>query len=70
MDLNQYLKSPDAPTLTALSDKVGISKGRLSQLRDSDDWPPKLAMLVEKHTGGMVDAAKISKTVAQARQTA
>lgn len=47
---------------------MGISKGRLSQLRDSTDWPPELAMTAEEKTNGALDAAELSPVIAKARQ--
>lgn len=55
-------------SLTDLSIKLKVSKGRLSQLRDATDWPPELAMRVEEETGGAVDAAALSPTIARARK--
>lgn len=68
MTLDTYLASSGAKSLTALSAAVGISKGRLSQLRNSTDWPPEVAMKVEKATDGALDAGVLSPVVAQARE--
>lgn len=68
MKLDDYLKLAASPSLTELSEKVGISKSRLSQLRNSMDWPPELAMLVEEHTHGALDASALSPVIAKARQ--
>lgn len=68
MKLDDYLKLEASPSLTELSEKMGVSKGRLSQLRDSTDWPPELAMTAEEQTGGALDAATLSPVVAKARQ--
>ncbi len=68
MTLSTYLKSPDALSLTELSLKLDVSKGRLSQLRDKTDWPPDLAMKAEQATEGALDAGSLSPTVARARQ--
>lgn len=65
--LDTYLGSPDAMKLTALAEAVGISKGRLSQLRDKTDWPPMLALAVERETGHAIDAAALSPVIAAAR---
>ena len=70
MTLDQYLERPDAKSLTALSVEIGISKGRLSQLRNALDWPPELAMKVETATDGELSASVLSPIVAQARQAA
>lgn len=70
MTLSQYLEREGAPSLTDLSVKLGISKGRLSQLRDSVEWPPELALEAEKQTDGALDAAALSPIIARARQAA
>lgn len=67
MTLDKYLAGSGAKSLTALSVDVGISKSRLSQLRNATDWPPELAMKVEAATGGALDAGALSSIVAQAR---
>lgn len=67
MTLDTYLSTGSAKTLTALSAEVGISKGRLSQLRNSTDWPPELAMKIEAATGGSLNASVLSSVIAQAR---
>lgn len=68
--LSDYLASEGAMSLTALSAAVGVSKARLSQLRDSREWPGDLALNVERETGGLVDASTLSPTVARARGVA
>jgi hypothetical protein len=70
MTLSEYLDREDAPSLTDLSAKLGISKGRLSQLRSESDWPADLALKVEKETGGLLNASALSSIVARARQDA
>jgi DNA-binding transcriptional regulator YdaS (Cro superfamily) len=67
MTLDTYLSRPDAKQLTALALEVGISKSRLSQLRNSTDWPPDLALKIEGATGGVLDASRLSRVVALAR---
>lgn len=67
MNLDAYLSQPDAKTLTALSIEIGISKGRLSQLRTATNWPPELALKVETATDGQVSASVLSPVIAQAR---
>ncbi len=57
-------------TLADLGAAIGVSKGRLSQLRGKTDWPPELAMKAEKATGGILDASKLSSVVREARRTA
>jgi DNA-binding transcriptional regulator YdaS (Cro superfamily) len=67
MTLDAYLKQPEAPSLTALSAAIGVSK---SQLRSDDKWPPELALAVERATGGALDASDLSPVVAEARTSA
>lgn len=67
MTLSDYLNAPGAKTLTALSLEVGVSKGRLSQLRDLTEWPPELALKIEKATDSALNATDLSKVVADAR---
>lgn len=55
--------------LTQLSAKLGVSKGRLSQLQDSLDWPPELALKVEAATDGVISASAVCPVVAKARDT-
>lgn len=68
MTLDTYLSTEGAKSLTALSAEIGISKGRLSQLRNATEWPPELALKVEEATQGKLDASALSKVVAMARQ--
>lgn len=68
MTLDAYLKQAGAVSLTELSGAIGISKGRLSQLRNATEWPPELALKVEDATQGQLDAALLSSVVAKARQ--
>ncbi len=55
-------------SLTDLSARLSISKGRLSQLRDATDWPPDLALRAEEETSGAIDAADLSPVIARARK--
>lgn len=69
MTLDTYLGREGAMSLTALAAELGVSKGRLSQLRKSTDWPAELALAVESKTGGALNASVLSPTIAKARQT-
>lgn len=69
MTLDAYLKRDGAKSLTDLSAEIGVSKGRLSQLREATDWPPELAMKVEEATGGELSASALSPIIARARQS-
>ncbi len=66
--LADYLSTPNAPTLTDLSARCGVTPGRLSQLRDDLDWPPEIALKVEEQTDGALDAARLSPLIARARK--
>jgi DNA-binding transcriptional regulator YdaS (Cro superfamily) len=68
MTFKDYLEKPDALSLTELSNKVGVSKSRLSQLRNSTNWPGLLALDIERATNGLIDAAKLSPVIKQARE--
>ncbi len=65
--LDTYLRRDGSKSLTAIAEEIGISKGRLSQLRVRTDWPPALALKVEEATGGAVDAGAICPVIGQAR---
>ena len=67
MILDAYLRRDDAPSLTDLAEKVGVSKARLSQLRGKTEVPPDMALKLEKATGGILDAASLSPIIADAR---
>ena len=68
--LDEYLNRDGAISLTDLSAKIGLSKGRLSQLRKEADWPPDIALKVETETGGALDASFLSTIIARARKDA
>lgn len=70
MTLSKYLAGEGALSLTDLSVKLGVSKGRLSQLRDDINWPPELALKAEEETRGALNAGQLSPIVARARQAA
>jgi transcriptional regulator with XRE-family HTH domain len=69
MTLDAYLRRPEAMSLTQLAAEIGVSKGRLSQLRNSTDWPAELALSAESKTGGALNASVLCPLVAKARQT-
>lgn len=70
MTLDTYLSRKGAKSLTALALEIGISKGRLSQLRNSLEWPPELALEIERATDGALCASQLSHVVAKAREAA
>lgn len=67
MTLDQYLRRDDAKSLTELSALIGVSKGRLSQLRREKAWPAELALKIEEATSGVISANDLSDVIARAR---
>jgi DNA-binding transcriptional regulator YdaS (Cro superfamily) len=67
MTLDAYFKQPDAKSLTDLAAAIGVSKGRLSQIRGGERCPPELALRIETATSGAVSASALSHIIAQAR---
>lgn len=70
LSLSQFLDTAGAPSLTDLAEKIGISKGRLSQLKSETDWPPDIALKIEAATNGAIDASAVSTIIQRARQAA
>ena len=69
MTLTEYLKKSDSLTASQLASSLGVSAGRITQLKaDGADWPAHLAMDAEKITEGALDAAKLSSAVKRARK--
>lgn len=66
MTLDAYLNRTEN-TATELAKAIGVSKGRLSQIRGGEPCPPALALRIEAATGGAVSASKLSVIIAQAR---
>lgn len=67
--LSEYLEGKGAAS--DLSAKLGISRARISQLKDkAGEWPPELALAAEEKTGGVLDAAELSSIIARARWAA
>jgi plasmid maintenance system antidote protein VapI len=70
MTLTEYLKR-EGLSLQTFGEKVGVSKGRLSQLNNPGaDWPADLALRVETETNGEIDAGELSSIIARARPAA
>lgn len=67
MTLDKYFKKPGSMNLTTMAKRLDYTKGRLSQLRFSNDMPPKIALQIEKLTDGELDASKLSKVIKEAR---
>ena len=70
MTLASYFKRRDAMSASALAAKIGVSKARVSQLRDSRELPPELALAVERATDGAISASDLSPVIAEARRAA
>jgi DNA-binding transcriptional regulator YdaS (Cro superfamily) len=70
MDFETYLKSSEALKPKELCARLGVSKGRLSQLRNGAEWPAHLALAAEEATDGQLDASLLSSIVEKARRTA
>ena len=69
MTLSQYLEADGSLSRNDLCAKLGITKGRLSQLKDAD-WPPDLALKAETETAGALNASDLSPIIARARKDA
>ena len=68
MTLSTYFERPEAMNASQLAAAIGISKGRMSQLKDKP-WPPELALVAERVTQGALDAGALSPVIAEARRT-
>ena len=66
MNLDQYLDDTGL-SRSEFAKRLGVSPGRLSQLRGKP-WPPELALTLESVTGGKVSACSVSPVIAAARQ--
>lgn len=66
MTLDAYLNEPGNKA-SDLAKAIGISSGRLSQIRGGDPCPPELALKIEAATGGRVSASVLSHVIALAR---
>ena len=65
--LDDYLRRKDAKRVTELSQELGVTAGRISQLRNATEWPPELALKIEAATNGFLSASKLSQVIAAAR---
>lgn len=57
-------------TLEAFAREFGKSKGHLCQIENDNRAPVKLALAIEAHSNGLVDAATLNEDVANARRVA
>ena len=67
--IKSYFDRPGSLKRAEVCEAMNITQGRLSQLRDSVDWPPELALKMESVTRGAINASDISPLVAKARAT-
>lgn len=65
--LDDYLRRKGSKKLTQLAVELGVTPGRVSQLRNETSWPPELALKIEKATDNFLDASKLSNVIATAR---
>jgi len=68
--LDDYLRRKGAKRVTDLSLELDVTPGRVSQLRHETAWPPGLALKIERATDGYLDASKLSRVIAEARNAA
>ena len=68
MRLDEYLER-EGLTRAAMAERLGITAGRLSQLRNAE-WPVSLALRLERETGGEVRAETVCALVQQIRARA
>ena len=66
MTLDAYLNQPGKKA-SDLAKAIGISKGRLSQIRTAGSCPPDIALKIEAATAKAVSASTLSHTIALAR---
>lgn len=66
MTLDAYLKQPDIRARD-LAAAIGVTGGRLSQIRSGGNCPPELALKIESATDGAVSASALSHVIALAR---
>lgn len=66
MDLATYLNQPGNKA-SDLARAIGVSDGRLSQIKTGEPCPPELALKIEAATKGAVSASALSHVIALAR---
>jgi DNA-binding transcriptional regulator YdaS (Cro superfamily) len=66
MTLDAYLNQPGNKA-SDLARAIGVSQGRLSQIRGGAKCPPELALKIESATDGVVSASALSHIIALAR---
>ncbi len=66
MTLAAYLNQPGNKA-GDLARAIGVSDGRLSQIKGGEPCPPELALKIEAATKGVVSASALSHVIALAR---
>lgn len=69
MTLSDY-RTANGLTLEALAAQLGKSKSHLCEIEKTSKASAKLAMAIERLTGGLVDAATLNDEIADARRAA
>jgi transcriptional regulator with XRE-family HTH domain len=69
MTLSEWRKQ-EGLSLDALASKLDKSKGHLSAVENEGYATARLALDIEKLTGGLVDAATLNPEIAEARKAA
>lgn len=69
MTVSEYRASLDK-TLETLAAELGISKSYLCEIEGANRAPTKVALRIEAHSNGLVNAASLNADVAAARQAA
>lgn len=54
--------------MEAFGARIGRSKGHMSEIERTNRCSPKLALAIERETGGQVDAASLNDEIADARR--
>jgi transcriptional regulator with XRE-family HTH domain len=69
MTLSEYRKAHGL-TLEQFAERVGKSKGHIHAVENENYATAKLALTIERETGGEVDAAFLNPSIAEARRAA
>lgn len=69
MTLSDY-REKHGLTLEQFGERVGKSKAQIHAIEKANYATAKLALAIERETGGLVDAAFLNPEIAQARKAA
>ena len=71
MTITEYRKDHAKLTLDEFARQLGLkSKGHLSDIERGGRCSVAIALAIEKHSGGLIDAAKLNSDVAAVRRVA